>query len=119
MKTFRPPVANLASSCWLKRTVKICFGLIGAAFLLQFYYVRELLFAEALVALVFFVMAVIGALWVVGCIAASSVQAGIKSVGARLRAQYTQPFANKTIVRLSEAQEEVRLRCKDNPAICN
>jgi hypothetical protein len=69
VKTSRPLAAILAHSLCTKRTAKICFGLIAAVFLLQFYYVRELLFAEVLVALGFVVVGLIGAAYALGYIA--------------------------------------------------
>ena len=53
VKTSRPLAAIFGPSLCTKRTAKICFGLIAAVFLLQFYYVRELVFMEAVVALGF------------------------------------------------------------------
>jgi hypothetical protein len=70
VKTSRPLTAILGHALCTKRTAKICFGLIAAVFLLQFYYVRELLFAELAVALGFAVAALIGALYALGYIAA-------------------------------------------------
>ncbi len=50
VKTSRPLAAILGHSLCTKRTAKIGFGLIAAVFLLQFYYVRELVFMEAVLA---------------------------------------------------------------------
>ena len=63
VKTSRPLAAIFGHSLCTKRTAKICFGLIAAVFLLQFYYVRELVFMEAVVALGFLVVALISALY--------------------------------------------------------
>ena len=52
------------------RTAKICFGLTAAVFLLQFYWIRELVFMEAVMALGFVVVALIGAVCALGYIAA-------------------------------------------------
>ncbi len=69
VKTSRPLAAIFGHSLCTKRTAKICFGLIAAVFLLQFYYVRELVFMEAVVALGFVVVALIGGLYALGYIA--------------------------------------------------
>jgi len=70
VKTSRPLAAIFGDQLCKKRTSKICFGLIAAVFLLQFYYVRELVFMEAVVAFGFVVVALIGALIALGYIAA-------------------------------------------------
>jgi hypothetical protein len=90
--------------------VKIGFGLIAAVFLLQFYYVRELLFAEVLVALGFMVVALIGALCAVGYIAAlwlRKLDSRLGALEAYVRVRQRQPFPNTTTIGLSEAKEEV------------
>ena len=92
------------------RTAKICFGLTAAVFLVQFYYVRELLFAEVVVALGFVVVALIGALYALCYIAAlwlRELGSGLKALGARVSVRHQQPFAKTTTIRLSEAKEEV------------
>ena len=89
---------------------KISFGLIAAVFLLQFYYVRELLFAEVLVTLGFMVVALIGALYALGYIAAlwlRKLGSGLKALGAHVSVRHRQPFAKTTVTGLSEAKEEV------------
>jgi hypothetical protein len=60
-KTLQPWAAILGHLACIMRMTKMSFGLIAAVFLLQSYYVRELLFAEVLVALGVVVMALIGA----------------------------------------------------------
>ena len=70
VKTSRPLAAIPGHSFCTKRTAKIGFGLTAAVFLLQFYYVRELVFMEAVLALGFAVVALIGALYALGYIAA-------------------------------------------------
>ena len=70
VKTSRPLAAILGHSLCTKRTAKIGFGLIAAVVLLQFYFVRELVFMEAVLALGFVVVALIGALYALGYIAA-------------------------------------------------
>ena len=64
VKSSRPPelAAIFGHSLCTKRTAKIGFGLIAAVFLLQFYYVRELVFMEAVLALGFVVVALIGSI---------------------------------------------------------
>jgi hypothetical protein len=94
VKTSRPLAAIFGHSLCTKRTAKICFGLIAAVFLLQFYYVRELVFMEAVVALGFLVMALIGALYALGYIAA-------------LWLRHRQPFAKTTVTGLTDPKEEV------------
>ena len=69
VKTSLPLSAIFGHSLCTKRTAKIFVGLIAAVFLLQFYYVRELVFMEAVVALGFLVVALIGALYALGYIA--------------------------------------------------
>ena len=56
VKTSRPLAAVFGHSHCTKRTARICFGVIAAVFLLQFYYVQELVFMEAVVALGFVVV---------------------------------------------------------------
>jgi len=110
VKTSRPLAATFGHSLCTKRTAKISFGLIAAVFLLQFYYVRELLFAEVLVALGFVVVALIGALYVLGYIAAlwlRKLRSGLKALGAHVSVRHRQPFAETTVTGLSEAKEEV------------
>jgi len=86
VKTSRPLAAIFGHSLCTKRTAKICFGgLIAAVFLLQFYYVRELVFMEAVVALGFLVAALIGAPSALGCIAVlwlRKLGSGLKALGA-------------------------------------
>ena len=70
VKTLRARAEVFGHSHCVKRIAKICFGLIAAVFLLQFYCVRELVFMEAVVALGFVVVALIGALYALGYIGA-------------------------------------------------
>jgi phosphotransferase system glucose/maltose/N-acetylglucosamine-specific IIC component len=110
VKTLRLGAAILGHSPCIKRTAKICFGLIAAVFLLQFYYVRELLFAEVVVALGFVVVALIGAVYALGCIAAlwlGKLGSGLKALSALVSATHRQPFAKTTTTGLCEAKEEV------------
>ena len=69
VKTSRPLATIFMHSLCNKRTAKIGCGLVAAVFLLQFYWVRELLLMEAVVTLGFVVVALIGAVYAVGCIA--------------------------------------------------
>jgi len=110
VKPYRPLAAIFGHSLYTKRTAKICFGLIAAAFLLQFYYVRELVFMEAVVAFGFVVVALIGALYALGYIAALWLWkhgSGLKAIGALVSARYRQPFVKTTVTSLSDAKEEV------------
>jgi hypothetical protein len=110
VKTSRPLSAIFGHSLCTKRTAKICFGLIAAVFLLQFYYVRELVFMEAVVALGFVVVALIGALYTLGYIAAlwlRKLGSRLKALGALVSVRHRQPFAETTVTGLSEAKEEV------------
>ena len=111
MKTSRPLAEIFGHSLCTKRTAKICFGgLIAAVFLLQFYYVRELVFMEAVLALGFVVVALIGALYALGYIAAlwlRKLGSGLKALGAHVSVRHRQPFAETTVTGLSEAKEEV------------
>ena len=110
MKTSRPLAGIFGHSLCTKRTAKICFGLIAAVFLLQFYYVQELVFMEAVVALGFVVVALIGALYALGCIAVlwlRKLGSGLKALGALVSVRHRQPFAKTTTIALSEAKEEV------------
>jgi hypothetical protein len=66
VKTSQSLAAIFGHSLCTKRTAKIGFGLIAAVFLLQFYYVRELVFMEAVVSLAFAVLALIVALYALG-----------------------------------------------------
>ncbi len=110
MKSSRPLAVILGHSLCIKRTAKICFGLIAAVFLLQFYYVRELVFMEAVLALGFVVAVLIGALYALGYIAAlwlRKLGSGLKTLGAFVSVRHRQPFAKTTTIALSEAKEEV------------
>jgi phosphotransferase system glucose/maltose/N-acetylglucosamine-specific IIC component len=106
----RPLAAILGHSLCTKRMANICFGLIAAVFLLQFYCVRELVFMEAVVALGFVVVALIGAACALGYIAAlwlRKLGSGLKALGAHVSVRRYQPFAETTTIGLSEAKEEV------------
>ena len=110
VKTYRPLATIFGHSPCTKRTAKIGFGLIAAVLLLQFYYVRELIFMEAVVALGFAVVALIGALYALGYIAAlwlRKLGSGFKALGAHVSVRHRQPFAETTVTDLSEAKEEV------------
>jgi phosphotransferase system glucose/maltose/N-acetylglucosamine-specific IIC component len=110
VKTLRTRAAVFGYSLCTKRTAKICFGLIAAVFLLQFYYVRELVFMEAVVALGFVVVALIGALYALGYIAAlwlRKLGSGLKALGAHVSVRHRHPFAETTVTGLFEAKEEV------------
>ena len=110
VKTSRPLAVILGHSVCPKRMVKIGFGLIAAVFLLQFYYVRELVFMEAVVALGFLVVALIGALYALGYIAAlwlRKLGSGLKALGALVSVRHRQPFAKTTVTGLTDPKEEV------------
>ena len=110
VKTSLPLSAIFGHSLGTKRTAKICVGLIAAVFLLQFYYVRELVFMEAVVALGFVVVALIVALYALGYIAVvwlRKLGSGLKALGALVSVRHRQPFAKTTVTGLSEAKEEV------------
>jgi hypothetical protein len=83
---------------------------MAAVFLLQFYYVRELVFMEAVLALGFVVVALIGALCALGCIAVlwlRKLGSELKALGALVSVRHREPFAKATITGLSEGKEEV------------
>jgi phosphotransferase system glucose/maltose/N-acetylglucosamine-specific IIC component len=106
----RPLAAIFDHSLCTKRMAKICFGLVAAVFLLQFYCARELVFMEAVVALGFVVVALIGAACALGYIAAlwlRKLGSGLKALGAHVSVRHRQPFAKTTATGLSEAKEEV------------
>jgi hypothetical protein len=108
VKTLQRWAAIIGHSPGIKRMIKISFGLIAAVFLLQFYYVRELLFMEAVLALGFVVLALIGALFALGYIAAlwlRKLGSGIMALGAHVSVRQRQPFPNTTTIGLSEAKE--------------
>ena len=110
VKTSRPLTAILGHSPCTKRTAKLGFGLIAAAFLLQFYYVRELFFMEAVLALGFVAVVLIVALYALGYIAVvwlRKLGAGLKALGAHISVGHRQPFAKTTVTGLTEAKEEV------------
>ena len=97
-------------SPYIKRTAKIGFGLTAAVFLLQFYCVRQLLFMEAVVALAFVAVALLGAVCALGYIAAlwlRNLGSGLKALGALARVRHRQPFAKTTVTGLSQVEEEV------------
>ena len=110
VKTSRPLAAIFGHPLCTKRTAKRGFGLIAAVFLLQFYYVRELVFMEAVLALGFVVVALIGAVYALGYIAAlwlRKLGSGLKASGALVNVRHRQPFAKTTTIGVSEAKEEV------------
>lgn len=110
VKTYRSLAAIFGRAPYLKRTAKICFGLVAAVFLLQFYCVRELLFAEVVMALGFVVVALIGALCALGYAGAlwlRKVASRLKALGALVSARHREPFAKATVTGLCEAKEEV------------
>jgi hypothetical protein len=110
VKTLRAQAAVCRDSHCVKSIAKICFGLIVAVFLLQLYYVRELVFMEAVLALGFVVVALIGALCALCYIAAlwlRKLGSGLKVVGALVSVRHRQPFAKTTVTGFSEAKEEV------------
>ena len=110
VKALRLRAAILDRSPYIRRTAKIGLGLIAAVFLLQFYYVRELVFMEAVVALGFVVVvALVGTVYALCCIAVlwlRKLGSGLKALGARVSARHQQPFAKPTTIGLSEAKEE-------------
>ena len=90
-KTYRPLAAIFGRPLCTKRTAKIGFGLIAAVFLLQFYYVRELVFMETVVALEFVVVALIGALYAVGYLVdlwLRKLGSGLKALGAHVSVRH-------------------------------
>ena len=110
VKRLRLRAAIFDRSPYIKRTAKICFGLIATVSLLQFYYVRELVFMEAVVALGFVVVALIGAVCALAYIAAlwlRKLGSGLKALGALASVRHRQPFAKTTVTGLSQAEEEV------------
>ena len=110
VKTSRSLAGIFGHSLCTKRTAKLGFGVIAAVFLLQFYYVRELVFMEAVLALGFVVVALIGALYALGNIATlwlRKLGSGLKALGALVSVRHRQPFAETTVTGLSEAKEEV------------
>lgn len=65
---------------------------------------------EAVMTLGFVVVALIGALYALGYIAALGLRkfgSGLKALGARVSVRHRQPFAETTVTGLSEAKEEV------------
>jgi hypothetical protein len=110
VKTSRPLATIFGHSLCTKTTAKIGCGLIAAVFLLQFYYVRELLFLEAILALGFIVVALIGAVYAIGCIAVlwlGKLGSVLKALGALVSVRDRQSFAKTTTTGLSETKEEV------------
>ena len=110
VKALRLRAAMFGHSRCAKRTAKICSGLIAAVFLLQFYYVRELLFMEVVVALGFVVVALVGAVCALGYIAAlwlRKLGSGLKALGALVSVRHRQPFTKTTVTGLFQAEEEV------------
>ena len=109
-KTLRLRAAIFGHSPRIKRTAKVCIGLIAAAYLLQSYLIRELLFAEAAVAVGFVVVALIGAVCALAYIAVLWLRrlgSRLIALGALVRVRLWQPFANTTTLGLSKAKEEV------------
>jgi Flp pilus assembly protein protease CpaA len=91
-------------------TTKICASLTAAVFLLQFYCVRELLFAEAVVALGLVVVALMIAIYALGWMAAAGLPklgSRLKALGALVSVRHQQPFAKARFTGLSRVKEEV------------
>ena len=110
VKTLQQRATIFDRSPFIKRTAKIGLGLIAAVFLLQFYYVRELVFMEAVVVLGFLVVALIGAICALGYIGAlwlRKLGSGLKALGALACVRHRQPFAKTTVTGFSQAEEEV------------
>jgi hypothetical protein len=109
VKTLQRWAAIFGHSPCIKRMTKISFGLIAAVFLLQFYYVRELLFAEVLVALGFVFVGLIGAAYALGYIATLWLRKLGSGQGSWCPRQRKTPAAlcETTVTGLSEAKEEV------------
>ena len=94
VKTCRSLGAIFVRAPYIKRTAKTCFGLI----------------AEVAVALGFVVVALIGALYALGCIAVlwlRKLGSELKALGTLVSARHRQPFAKTTVTGFSEAKEEV------------
>ena len=110
VKTSGTLAAVLGQSIRTKRTVKVCVGVIAGVFLLQFYYVQELLFMEAVLALGFAVVALIGALYGLGYITAlwlRKLGSKLKAVLGRVSVSHRESVAETTTIRLSKVKEEV------------
>lgn len=110
MKTLRLGTAIFSHSRRNKRTAKICAGLIAAVVLLQSYCVRELLVAEAVVALGFVVVALMIAVYALGWMLAERLRklgSRLKALGALVAARHQQPFTTTTPTGLSEVKEEI------------
>ena len=96
VKTLRPLSARAIGtgrSLCSPRAAKLCFVLLAAVFLLRFYYVRELLFAELALAVGFGIVALIGVGYILACIAVQKVGSELKALAARAVAKHRQPFA--------------------------
>jgi phosphotransferase system glucose/maltose/N-acetylglucosamine-specific IIC component len=110
VKTVRARAAVFGHSLCTKRTAKICFGLIAAVLLLQFYCIRELVFMEAVVVLGFVVVTLISGVYALGYIAAlwlPKLGSGLKAIGALVSVRHRQPFAKTTVTGLPDVKEEV------------
>jgi hypothetical protein len=110
VKTSGTLAAVLGQSVRTRRTAKICVGVIAGTFLLQFYYVRELLFMEAVLALGFAVVALIGALYGLGYITAlwlRKLGSELKAVVGRVSVRHRESVARTTTLALSKVKEEV------------
>ena len=110
MKALRLGTAIFGHSRRNTRTAKICAGLIAAVVLLQSYCVRELLFAEAVVALGFVVVALMIALCALGWMLAAGLRklsSRLKALGALVASRHQQPFTTATPTELSEVKEEI------------
>jgi hypothetical protein len=110
VKTSGALAVVLGQSVRTKRTAKICVGVIAGVFLLQFYYVQELLFMEAVLALGFAVVALIGALYGLGYITAlwlRKLGCELKAVVGRVSGRHRESVAETTTLALSKVKEEV------------
>jgi hypothetical protein len=105
VKTLAVEPAIFRGSELIKGMAKICSGPIAAVFLLQSYYVRELLIMEVIVVLGFVSVALIVFVYALICIAALGLVTGL--------GQLVLPFARhlgcvkSTTTRFPEAEEEV------------
>jgi len=110
VKTLQLRAAMFGHSHCTKRAAKICSGLIAAVLLLQFYWVRELLFMEVVLALGFILVALIGALYGLGYVAVvglRKVGCGLKAFGVLVSVRQRQRFAKTTVRGFADAKQEI------------
>lgn len=92
------------------RTAKRCFSFVAAVVFLRFYWIRELLFGEAVVALGFVVLALLDAVFAfawMGVLRLWRLGSAGKNPVAQVSATRQPLFAKATVTSLPDPEEEI------------